>query len=283
MTWTNRTGSNIRRTSRHTGFTLIELLVVISIIALLIALLLPALGGAQEAARNAVCLANVKSFGLALHQYASDNNDYMVPGRVNSTFSSGGSTGLEHDYWSTNFNASGYITGPTSQDELTPVGTSSAFRCPSGLDQVIADVAPGFLPQPSPPSPASDEAQVGVANRSDRNGGFFIHNWYGINCRDQFGGSEVNRWPFVTIPLTSENSVDWGRLHKMDWVDIPSETVAMYDGWWWHNKNMNRISARHYGRTRTNTVFFDGSATTLEQSLFVNASQNFYPRLRVKF
>ncbi|MFA9480336.1 type II secretion system protein [Phycisphaerales bacterium AB-hyl4] len=61
------------------GFTLIELLVVISIIAILIALLLPALGAAREQARAIQCAANVRSIGLSFEFVAEDHSGYYPP------------------------------------------------------------------------------------------------------------------------------------------------------------------------------------------------------------
>ena len=63
---------------RHIGFTLIELLVVISIIALLIALLMPALGSARKNARLMLCTTQVRSFGQAVHAHATDNKNFLV-------------------------------------------------------------------------------------------------------------------------------------------------------------------------------------------------------------
>jgi len=84
------------------GFTLIELLVVIAIIALLIGILLPALGKARESAKELKCLTQVRSVGTAFMFYADDNRDWypIIPAQqpnsryLDNQYTAGGVAGL---------------------------------------------------------------------------------------------------------------------------------------------------------------------------------------------
>lgn len=79
--------SNIHRDGQvMRGFTLIELLVVISIISLLIAILLPALGAARDAAKTMLCLNNQRTIGLSMFNYANDNKDLFVPAKISPLY-----------------------------------------------------------------------------------------------------------------------------------------------------------------------------------------------------
>jgi len=110
------------------GFTLIELLVVISIIALLVSILLPALGKARESVQSTACLSNQRQLNVLMYAYFQDWKQWIPTHTYNWTGESG------HVAWLERLTTGGYLATQTlslSGGIYTP-GTADSIRyCPS--------------------------------------------------------------------------------------------------------------------------------------------------------
>lgn len=138
---------------KRTAFTLVELLVVIAIIGVLIALLLPAVQQAREAARRSQCVNNMKQIGLAMHNY-HDTYSAFPPGWINR-----GSNGRPMYGWAVNllpFIEQGalydqldpgsiplverYHASATDEDKALLQTPITGYRCPSDVTKDLNDL-----------------------------------------------------------------------------------------------------------------------------------------------
>ncbi|MEZ6193763.1 MAG: type II secretion system protein [Phycisphaerales bacterium] len=115
---------NVNENQSRFGFTLIELLVVISIIALLVGILLPALGAARKSAQTVKCASNMRQLGIGFAGYSTDNSG-MFPANQPGT-------GNKDTWWYQSDVIGGYLPGGVE----TATGSIGGLTlpCPSDID-----------------------------------------------------------------------------------------------------------------------------------------------------
>ena len=156
------------------GFTLVELLVVITIIGILIALLLPAVQAAREAARRMQCSNNLKQLGLAIHNF-HDARNFMPPSRQS----------CYHGTWAT-------VIWPYIEQQ----GLADAWGSLSVFEQPLANLQtqiPGYLcPSRRSPPQLSDPADE-TYNGASIPGGAAVMDYAG-NIGDAIGNAQYPTW-----------------------------------------------------------------------------------------
>ena len=156
------TFESCRPAKNNFGFTLIELLVVIAIIAILAAMLLPALSAAKQKAYRASCTSNLRQIGIGLNMYAGDNSDYLPP----TGWVSGGNPWETHEVMRYAGAGKSVATGGVTQGpyglgslffgKMVPNG--KVFYCPSVLSGLYAFISydeSGYSWPAVPPDEAS--------------------------------------------------------------------------------------------------------------------------------
>lgn len=138
----------MKPTARRRGFTLIELLVVIGVIAILIALILPAVQQAREAARRLSCASHLKNIGLAIHHHADSRNTFPA-GRAQR--------------WIKPFGASFHVQIlPYLEQTALYNSINMEFDTDANSNLTASQLPPGLFLCPSDPSRATSDTACAI-------------------------------------------------------------------------------------------------------------------------
>ena len=270
------------------GFTLIELLVVIAIIALLIGLMVPALGSARERGRETQCLANLRSVGQGLVAYEGQNNNLVVPAYNLKP----GSYQMTPDYPTDGWPAI------LDRDQVMPgngvSGASNPFFCPDTLD--IQGMAQGQTgTDPTKPKGYQDWPFVVLTVGGDSSPKQdttipalgFSHNIrcsFWLNAYNPVGTAIASTQPLITVSPFYTHSVGYTASDGSMLMPLPSSRIVngsalivAADGIYMGRQSVDRfgmtnlrVGYRHPGSGggSANAVFADGHAQPVSSSQF---------------
>ena len=218
---------------RVDGFTLIEALVVISIIALLIAILMPALRSAREVAQGVRGLSNMRQIGIGIEAYANDFDDQIGP-----RYTAEPSYSPER-YWASRLYVANYINAPDIF--FCPVWPASSLV--DATDDNIANAIDGFPPFRAP------------------NQTLGMRNW----TRPGFSGSLGDEYNAFKKRLEIVSPSEFFIVADSSWL---AASYGGAQGYGLTPGNINQaIHTRHSGSA--NTLFIDGHAVAKQSEYFL--------------
>lgn len=274
------TGGDCSRPGRH-GFTLIELLVVIAIIALLIGILLPALGRARASAWKVVSLSNMRQLGIATQLYINDQKDYTPSPGYNNRISGQPGAGAISSFvfdnfhsWTLSINQAGpYVNLAQSlQDDLWQrQATGQLWTYLGGERNVYNEgVAQVFR------SPADHDP----------------YNEFGVSPVEELTSYVGNGafQGFSPVPQAYKDAGRWPSRYRLDQIQF-SDSIFLWEGAWPSDgvRNQRWVSpsgwggeagVNWYGPWGSNTSRIDGSGSWVTgkgQSAWITSSNPYQP------